>query len=71
MENMIKTEYGTAGAESGTIIYTPEEIVCIRYHMGAFADREEWNYYTNAVRIYPNVLWTHTADMVAYQIKGI
>lgn len=50
---------------------TQEEIVCIRYHMGAFADHEEWNYYTNAVRIYPNVLWTHTADMVASQIKGI
>lgn len=27
MENaIIKTEYGTAGAENGTIIYTPEEI---------------------------------------------
>lgn len=50
---------------------TQEEIVCIRYHMGAFADHEEWNYYTNAVRIYPNVLWTHTADMVASQIRGI
>ncbi len=50
---------------------TQEEMVCIRYHMGAFVDREEWNYYTNAVRIYPNVLWTHTADMVASQIKGI
>lgn len=50
---------------------TQEEIICIRYHMGAFADREEWNYYTNAVRIYPNVLWTHTADMVASQIRGI
>lgn len=50
---------------------TQEEIVCIRYHMGAFTDREEWNYYTNAVRIYPNVLWTHTADMVASQIQGI
>lgn len=50
---------------------TQEEIACIRYHMGAFTDHEEWNYYTNAIRIYPNVLWTHTADMVASQIKGI
>ncbi len=50
---------------------TEEEIICIRYHMGAFTDREEWKYYTNAVRKYPNVLWTHTADMVASQIQGI
>lgn len=50
---------------------TEEEMVCIRYHMGAFTNHEEWNYYTNAVRKYPNVLWTHTADMVASQIQGI
>lgn len=50
---------------------TEEEIVCIRYHMGAFTDQKEWDYYTNAVRKYPNVLWTHTADMVASQIQGI
>lgn len=50
---------------------TNEEIACIMYHMGAFTDQKEWNYYTNAVRTYPNVLWTHTADMVASQIKGI
>lgn len=47
-----------------------EEIACIRYHMGAFADKKEWDYYTNAIKAYPNVLWTHTADMMASQIKG-
>lgn len=47
---------------------TQEEIACIRYHMGAFTDKTEWNYYTNAIKTYPNVLWTHTADMVASQI---
>lgn len=50
---------------------TEEEILCIRYHMGAFVDKEEWGLYSKAVSLYPNVLWTHTADMVASQVKGI
>lgn len=49
---------------------TQEEIACIRYHMGAFTDQKEWDYYTNAIKAYPNVLWTHTADMLASQIEG-
>ncbi len=51
--------------------FTEEEIACIRYHMGAFTDQKEWDYYTNAIRKYPNVLWTHTSDMVTSQIHGI
>lgn len=49
---------------------TWEEMACIRYHMGAFTDKKEWDYYTSAVKRYPNVLWTHTADMLASQIMG-
>lgn len=48
---------------------TPEEVLCIRYHMGAFTDKEEWNNYTRAIHAYPNVLWTHQADMIATHIK--
>ena len=47
---------------------TMEEILCIRYHMGAFVDQKEWNDYTEAVHRYPNVLWTHQADMIAAHI---
>lgn len=47
---------------------TEEEVVCIRYHMGAFTDKELWNDYTRAVEMYPNVLWTHTADMIASHV---
>jgi len=47
---------------------TEEEVACIRYHMGAFVDKELWNDYTAAVRKYPNVLWTHTADMLATHV---
>ena len=47
---------------------TEEEVACIRYHMGAFIDKEQWNDYTRAVERYPNVLWTHTADMIASHV---
>nr|DAP09012.1 MAG TPA: Putative helicase [Caudoviricetes sp.] len=50
---------------------TEEEVMCIRYHMGAFTDKEEWRYYTRAVNKYPNVLWTHTADMMASHVEGV
>ena len=50
---------------------TEEEICCIRYHMGAFTPREEWNDYTGAIHSYPNVLWTHHADMLASHVAGV
>ena len=50
---------------------TEEEILCIRYHMGAFMPKEEWNDYTGAIHAYPNVLWTHQADMLASHVAGI
>lgn len=50
---------------------TEEEILCIRYHMGAFTDSVEWSDYTRAVHAYPNVLWTHTADMMAAHIERV
>lgn len=53
----------------GHINLTEEETMCIRYHMGAFTNSDEWPFYTRALKKYPNVLWTHTADMVASQIK--
>lgn len=50
---------------------TEEEICCIRYHMGAFTPKEEWNDYTGAIHAYPNVLWTHHADMLASHVAGV
>ena len=47
---------------------TAEEVACIRYHMGAFTDKEQWDDYTRAVEQFPNVLWTHTADMIASHV---
>lgn len=50
---------------------TDEETACIRYHMGAFTEKEEWRDYTRAVHAFPNVLWTHQADMLASHVVGI
>lgn len=44
---------------------TEEEVLCIRWHMGAFDAKENWDSYGKAVDKYPTVLWTHTADMMA------
>lgn len=51
---------------------TDEEIACIRWHMGAYEkDTKMWDYYGRAIEKYPNVLYTHTADMIASKIQGI
>lgn len=54
------------------ISLTDEEIACIRWHMGAYEkDPKMWEYYGKAIEQYPNVLYTHTADMIASKIRGI
>ena len=47
---------------------TDEEILCIRYHMGAY-ETDNWKQYDMAIKSYPNVLWTHTADMLASKLS--
>ena len=49
---------------------TEEEMLCIRYHMGAY-EKEEWAEFDQAIRKYPNVLWTHMADMLASKVDDI
>lgn len=48
---------------------TEEELLCIRYHMGAY-NREDWDGFDAAIKQFPSVLWTHTADMEASKIQG-
>lgn len=50
---------------------TEEEVICIRWHMGAFDEKLNWKFYSAAVAKYPNVLWTHQADMIASQVLGV
>lgn len=46
-----------------------DEMLCIRYHMGAY-EKDEWNEYGRAVEQCPNVAWTHLADMLASHYDG-
>lgn len=46
---------------------TEEEILCIRYHMGAY-NKDDWGGFDRAIKKYPNVLYTHTADMLASKV---
>ena len=49
---------------------TEEEVMCIRFHMGAY-ETDNWDSYDKAIRKYESVLWTHTADMYASKVKGV
>ncbi len=72
-----KPKYKGHGSKSAQMIQdlgvylTNEEEACIRYHMGAFTNKEEWIDYTAAIHNYPNVLWTHHADMIAAHIMEV
>lgn len=50
---------------------TPEELYCIRWHMGPFEGEKYWKGYSAACCAYPNVLYTHTADMYVSQCMGV
>ena len=49
---------------------TEEEIFCIRFHMGTY-EKDEWTEFDLAIRKYPNVLWTHMADMLASKVMDV
>ena len=48
---------------------TEEEMLCIRYHMGAY-ETSDWRGFDEAIKKYPNVLWTHHADMIASKLDN-
>lgn len=50
---------------------TEEELLCIRFHMGAYEGQDQWDNYDKAIRKYETVLWVHTADMYASKVKGV
>ena len=53
------------------ISLTEEEMLCIRWHMGFADDQKNWNSYGRSVTEFNNVLYTHTADMIAARILGV
>lgn len=48
-----------------------EEWECIHWHMGAYEGKDSWPGYDAAIRKFPNVLWTHTADMYASKVMEV
>ena len=52
----------------GGMELTREEIYCIRYHMAAYEGKEAWDALDKAIRQYPNIIYTHTADMLASKV---
>lgn len=50
---------------------TMEEMMCIRWHMGAFDEKENWGKFSAACKKYPNLIYVHAADMWASQALGI
>ena len=71
-KNKILTGHGDKSVMmlSQFINLTEEEIMCIRFHMGAY-ETGAWDQYDAAIRKYENVLWTHTADMYASKVIGV
>lgn len=49
---------------------TEEEMLCIRYHMGAY-EIDDWKGYDAAIQKWPNTLWVHTADMLASKVSCV
>lgn len=47
-----------------------DELYCIRYHMEAY-QQNEWGQLDMAIKQYPNIIYTHLADMVAAKLKGV
>lgn len=50
---------------------TVEEILMIRWHMGAYESKECWRELGIAQKMYPSVLYIHFADMIASNIRGV
>ena len=55
---------------SQVMTLTEEEILCIRFHMGAYIT-SDWNAFDRAIKKYQSVLFTHTADMYASKVKDV
>lgn len=56
--------------KAGVQVLNKEEILCIRFHMGAY-EKDGWSDFDAAIKKCPGVLWTHHADMIASKIYGL
>ena len=54
-------------------MYTPlteEEVLCIRYHMGAY-QIDDWKGFDRAIKKFETVFYTHAADMLASKVDDV
>ena len=60
---------------SSLFTLTEEEMLCIRYHMGAYGNeqeqKDEWAGFDKAIHKYETVLYSHLADMLASKVDDI
>lgn len=49
---------------------TEEEVLAIRYHMGAY-EKDDWLGFDLAIRKYETVLYSHVADMLASKVNDV
>ena len=50
---------------------TKEEMLMIRWHMGAYESKECWRELGEAQEMYSSVLYIHFADMLATKVRGV
>lgn len=72
-DKMLLTGHGDKSAilANSLMVLTEEETLCIRYHMGAYESEDMWKNFGAAIGEYPNVLWTHSADMYVSKVYKI
>lgn len=70
--NTILKEHGAKSVMilSQHLQLTEEEVLCVRYHMGPY-EKEEWSELDQAIKKYPNIYYTHAADMIASKVDNV
>lgn len=71
-ENQVLSGHGDKSVMLASTLcqLTEEEMLCIRYHMGAY-ETNDWKGFDRAIKKYQTVLWTHQADMLASKVVQI
>ena len=71
-ENMLLKGHGDKSVMllSRFMTLTEEEILCIRYHMGAY-EQDDWKGFDAAIKKFPTVLFCHLADQLASKVDGL
>ena len=71
-ENMLLKGHGDKSVMllSRFMTLTEEEMLCIRYHMGAY-EQDDWKGFDAAIKKFSNVLFCHLADQLASKVDSL